>query len=123
MKPDTINPNRSVTYGAKEQTQSDKTKEVKNTDTRPNKLSKEPSKRIELDEAVINNPEAVKKLAADSIQWREMKFYQRKEGGQVYIDVIDKATGNVIRTIPDNKMGEVSEKLKQYGAGKINING
>ena len=83
----------------------------------------EPSERIKLDRSVINNPEAVKKLIGDNIQWRDMKFYQRNEGGDVYIDIVDRSTGNVVRTIPDTKFRDVVESFKQTSGLKIDISG
>lgn len=126
MKTEKLNVSRPpVNYGEKErQIADDNQKEVKaQKEALPNKIGKTPTKRIHLEEAAINNPEAVQKLIGDNIQWREMKFYQRQEGGQMYIDIVDKASGNVVRTIPDTKLGEVAEKLKQFKGMNISISG
>ncbi len=125
MKTDKVLTNRMSRYAANEKKQSESEKKgVKSADeSRTDKLIKSPSKKIKLDKSVINNPEAVKKFIGDNIQWRAMTFYQRNEGGQIYIDVVDKDTGNVIRTIPDTKFAEVTEKFKQLAGLKIDISG
>lgn len=92
-------------------------------DVYPGKPVNEPSERITLDRTVINNPEAVKKMIGENIQWRDMKFYQRNEGGDVYIDIVDRSTGNVVRTIPDTKFRDVVESFKQTSGLKIDISG
>lgn len=125
MKTENVPVNKTMAYGAKDKGKA----EPKEDEPRHIEKSKEartdirPTKRIELEKSVINNPEAVQKLIGENIQWREMKFYQRQEGGQYYVDIVDKATGNVIRTIPDTKFGEVMEKYRQLSGLKINING
>ena len=125
MKTENIPRNRTMTHGVREKPRQDsreqepKPQETAQADT----VDIRPSKRIELEKSVINNPEAVKKMIGDSIEWREMKFYQREEGGRYYIDIIDKETGNVIRTIPDTKFSEIADKYKQLSGFKINISG
>ena len=125
MKTDQIQPNRPVTHGTKERKAvNPKQEEPKASDeTKNSKPVPAPTKRIVLKEPVINNPEAVKELMGESIQWRDMKFYQRQEGGQTYIDIVDKSTGNVVRTVPSTKLAEVSEKLKQLSGTKFSISG
>lgn len=125
MKTENIPGNRTVSYGPKDKAANDEKEQKARATEQPktSEVPKEPGKRIELEKAVINNPEAVKKMIGDSIQWREMKFYQRQEGGQYYVDIVDKATGNVIRTIPDTKFAEIVENYKQLSGLKIDING
>lgn len=125
MKTEHVPTNRTFAYNVKEKnlTEQNENKNKPVEDSKQAKLIKEPNKRIELERSVINNPETVKQLMGDSVQWREMKFYQREEGGQYYIDIVDKATGNVLRTIPDTKFAEISEKYKQLSGLKIDING
>ncbi|MCG8333453.1 MAG: flagellar protein FlaG [Proteobacteria bacterium] len=125
MKTENVPMNKNISYDIKDKGKA----EPKEDETRHLEKAKEartdlrPTKRIELEKSAINNPEAVQKLIGENIQWREMKFYQRQEGGQYYVDIVDKATGNVIRTIPDTKFGEVVEKYRQLSGLKINING
>ncbi len=123
MKTDNIQGNKVIGFGIKEKAGTDsREKEIKPA-TETSKLAEQPSKRIELKESVINNPEAVQKMIGENIQWRDMKFYQREAGGQYYIDIVDRNTGNVLRTIPDTKFAEVTEKFKQLKGLRINING
>jgi uncharacterized FlaG/YvyC family protein len=123
MKTDQVQKNKFVTYEMKEKpVVENKEKEVKPSED-TGKIQKQPSKRIELKDAVINNPEAVKKMIGENIEWRDMKFYQREVGGQYYVDIVDRNTGNVVRTIPDTKFAEVTEKFKQLKGLRINING
>ncbi len=125
MKTENIPVNKTISYGFKEkaktESKEDDTKRAEKT--KENRIDAPATKRIELEKSVINNPEAVSKLIGENIQWREMKFYQRQEGGQYYVDIVDKATGNLIRTIPDTKFAEVVDKYRQLSGLKINING
>jgi uncharacterized FlaG/YvyC family protein len=125
MKTENIPVNKTVSYDFKDrgQTEPKEDSDRRVEKSKEGRIAAHPTKRIELEKSEINNPEAVQKLIGENIQWREMKFYQRHEGGQYYIDVVDKATGNVIRTIPDTKFGEVVEKYRQLSGLKINING
>jgi uncharacterized FlaG/YvyC family protein len=125
MKTETIPGNRNQAYGLREKPQPDsKESQTKGVEkTSENRLDKQPSKRIELEKSLINNTEAIQKMIGESIEWRDLRFYQRQEGGQYYIDVVDRATGNVIRTVPDTKFGEFFEKYKQLSGLKINISG
>ena len=123
MKTNQINTSKAVSYAPKERSVNEEKENETKSANETSKIAKQPSKRIELKEAAINNPEAVQKLIGENIQWRDMKFYQREEGGQYYIDIVDKATGNVLRTIPDTKFAEITEKFKQLKGLRINING
>lgn len=67
--------------------------------------------------------DAVKKQIAESIQWREMRFYRHENQGQVFIDIIDKETGEVLRTIPEKDFQEMNSRLKQYSGYNIDISG
>ncbi|MBU2509900.1 flagellar protein FlaG [bacterium] len=125
MKTDKVPINRMTPYNVNDRKQSEvEKKEIKSADeAKTDKLIKPASKKIKLDKAVINNQEAVQKLIGENIKWRELNFYQRNEGSQVYIDVVDKNTGNVIRTIPDTKFAEIAEKFKRQAGLKIDISG
>lgn len=124
MKSDGVTNSRSLSYSLKERNLQDSGVKDTKTPNESNRVkSEEPAKRVELEEAAINNPEKVKEYIGENIQWRKLRFYQRQEGGQVYVDVVDRDTGEVLRTIPDSKMAEVSEKLQKYGAKKIDISG
>ena len=125
MKTGQVKTNQLTSYTANERKQAEANEKASKPAASGNteKLVKPPSKKIRLDKTVINNPEAVKEMIGDSIQWREMKFYQRTEGGQLYIDIVDKNTGNVLRTIPDTKFAEIAEKFKQLSGLTIDISG
>ncbi len=123
MKTDQVQSNKVQSYGKKERSGTENKENELKPANETAKTAGQPSKRIELKKAVINNPEAVQKMIGDNIQWRDMKFYQREEGGQYYIDIVDKNTGNVLRTIPDTKFADVTSKFKQLKGLSINING
>lgn len=125
MKTETIPRHRNQPYNLKEKPHPDAKEPQTKATEKPaaSKPEMEPSKRIELEKSLINNTEAIQKLIGDSIEWRDLKFYQKQEGGQYYIDIVDRVTGNVIRTIPDTKFSEFAEKYKQLSGLKINISG
>ncbi len=125
MKTDQVAGNKTLSYGARENTRNEP-KNVKRElvdETKSSNPVKNKKERIKLEEAVINNPEQVNKMIKDNIQWREMKFYQRHEGEQVYIDVVDKETGELLRTIPDTKFADFAKNLKNATSKSIHISG
>lgn len=67
--------------------------------------------------------DSVKKHIAENIQWREMRFRRHEDQGEFVVDIIDKATGEVIRSIPEKEFQAVNSRLKQYSGYNINISG
>lgn len=41
----------------------------------------------------------------------------------MYVDIIDKTTGKVIRTVPDTEFAEIAAKFKHLGGMSLNISG
>lgn len=74
-------------------------------------------------ELSANHLDAVKKLIGESIQWRQMRFYRHEEDGQIYVDIINKETGEVIRTVPEPELAKIATKFKHLAGMTLNING
>jgi len=67
--------------------------------------------------------DAVKKLIGDNIQWREMRFYRREAEGQMYVDIVDKKTGDVLRTVPEPEFTKIATEFKHLAGMNLSING
>ena len=67
--------------------------------------------------------DSVKKHISENIQWKEMRFRRHEDQGRAYIDIIDKETGEVLKTIPEKEFQNVNSRLKQYSGYNINISG
>ena len=74
-------------------------------------------------ELSANHLDAVKKLIGESIQWRQMRFYRHEEDGQIYVDIINKETGEVIRTVPEPVLAKIATQFKHLAGMTLNING
>lgn len=84
MKTDHVAGTRAIRYRAQDAQKAEgKTADVKaSADAEPSRTAAEEKPYGEFKKAVINNPEEVSKMIEESIRWREMKFYQREEGGR-----------------------------------------
>lgn len=67
--------------------------------------------------------DAVKKHIAENIQWKEMRFRRHEDQGRTYVDIIDKESGEVLKTIPEKEFQAVNSRLQQYSGYNINISG
>jgi len=121
MKTDRVAGARNIIYNKAQEAQKNDAKATEESTTSRSVSDEKPYG--ELKKAVINNPEEVSKMIDESIKWREMKFYQREAGGQMYVDIIDKITGKVIRTVPDTEFAEISAKFKHLQGMSLNISG
>jgi len=70
-----------------------------------------------------NHLDAVKKMIGDNIQWRELRFHRHEANGKIYVDVINKNSGEVIRTVPETDFVKFSNKYKELSGLNINISG
>ncbi|NQU65725.1 MAG: flagellar protein FlaG [SAR324 cluster bacterium] len=67
--------------------------------------------------------DAVKKLIGENIQWREMRFYRHESDGKMYVDIIDKETGEVLKTVPEPEFVKIATEFKHLAGLNLNING
>ena len=58
-----------------------------------------------------------------SIDWREIKFVRFDDGGVIYVNIIEKATGKVIRTVKQATLEAMSEAFKMVPGSTLNISG
>jgi uncharacterized FlaG/YvyC family protein len=79
--------------------------------------------RIELKEPIQKPLESVKKLIGENIQWREMRFYRHEADGQYYVDIIDKNTGVVLRTVPEPEFVKLATEFKHLAGMNLDISG
>ncbi len=109
-----------------------KTDQAKEGDQRSEKVN--PQKEEDLDSrkkassnenknAHLFHMDAVKKMIGENIQWREMRFYRHEADGQMYVDIIDKKTGEVLRTVPEPEFVKIATQFKHLAGMNLNING
>lgn len=122
MKTETVSGSRNIPIQSRGNEQ--KEKEAKSvTEEKSDRLVQNKKPHGEFKKTTVNDPKEVGKYINENIEWREMKFYQREQGGQMYVDIIDKKTGNVIRTVPDNEFSEIAAKFKNLSGMTLNISG
>lgn len=78
---------------------------------------------IENKSAHLFHLDAVKKLIGENIQWREMRFYRHESDGKMYVDIIDKKTGEVLRTVPEPEFVKIATEFKHLAGMNLSING
>lgn len=97
--------------------------EVREKKEDPAVSKKEKEKKVKTTQKYGNHLDAVKKMIGDKIQWRELSFYRHEANGKIYVDVINKKSGEVIRTVPEPDFVKFSNKYKELSGLNINISG
>jgi len=124
MKTDTVSGKGNVPFN--------KTDQVKEGDQQSKKIDQEREETLKSRKKASENEnknahlyhlDAVKKLIGEDIQWREMRFYRHEADGQMYVDIIDKKTGEVIRTVPEPEFVKIATEFKHLAGMNLNING
>ena len=130
MKTDQVQNKGNHSYRSTEQAhqKTEKAEQAeKAEDTKKHKKSEEStavSKRAkELKELNKGHLEAVKKVIGDNIEWRQMRFYRNQKDGKAYVDIVNKETGEVIRTVPEPEMQKIATQFKHLAGMTLDING
>ena len=126
MKTDTVAGKGNLPYGKTEQAK--EKQEVKHQESKQQlkeqaKKSAKKMSEVENKNANMYHMDAVKKLVGENIQWREMRFYRHEAEGQMYVDIIDKKTGEVLRTVPEPDFVKIATEFKHLAGMNLNING
>ncbi|MFH2131706.1 MAG: flagellar protein FlaG [bacterium] len=124
MKTNTVSGKGTIPYNRTEQVR-EELKEQETIQQREQKEKKQAKKMSEVENknAHMYHLDAVKKLIGENIQWREMRFYQHEADGKRYVDIIDKKTGEVIRTVPEPEFVKIATEFKHLAGMNLNING
>lgn len=77
----------------------------------------------EMKELSTSHVEAVKRVIGENIEWRQMRFYRNQKDGKAYIDIVNKDTGEVIRTVPEPEMQKIATQFKHLSGMTLDING
>lgn len=126
MKTDTVSGKGNLPYGKTEQTREKGEGIHEEARQRMKEQAQKSAKRmseIENKHANMYHLDAVKKLIGEDIQWREMRFYRHEAEGQLYVDIIDKETGEVLRTVPEPDFVKIATEFKHLAGMNLNING
>ncbi len=103
--------------------------EVRNRETPPaekktTSLSENLRKRSEKahDKMTVHS-DGVKEAIEENLNWTQMRFYRHQEDGKTYVDIINKRTGEVVRTIPEPEFIKIATQFKHLSGMTMNING
>lgn len=80
-------------------------------------------KQREAKMASLNQLDGVKKMIGENIEWRQMRFYRNEKDGKAYIDIVNKETGEVLRTVPEPEMHKIATQFKHLSGMTLDING
>ncbi len=126
MKTDTVSGKGNMPYGKTEQAkekEDDKQLESKQQLKEQARKSAKKLSEVENKNAHMYHMDAVKKLIGENVQWREMRFYRHESEGKSYVDIIDKKTGEVLRTVPEPEFVKIATEFKHLAGMNLNING
>lgn len=126
MKTDTVSGQGNLAYGKTEQAkEKEEGKQLESRQQLKEEAQKSAKKLSEVENknAHMYHMEAVKKLIGENIQWREMRFYRHESEGKLYVDIIDKQSGEVLRTIPEPEFVKIATEFKHLAGMNLNING
>ncbi|PCI27931.1 MAG: hypothetical protein COB67_07500 [SAR324 cluster bacterium] len=76
---------------------------------------------VSIERAAERRREALSDFFGASIDWRELRFVHFAKDGLIYINVIEKATGRVLRTITEQTLEKMSGDFKHITGNTINI--
>ena len=71
----------------------------------------------------IDSLASVKQYIAENIQWKDLRFYRHEENGRIYIDITDRETGEVIKTVPETDFIKLAGQLQHTPGITIDISG
>lgn len=127
MKTDQVQNKGNHSYRSIEQAHQKAEKVEKAEDKKKLKKSEETDgigrRAKELKELNEGHAEAVKRVIGENIEWRQMRFYRNQKDGKAYIDIVNKDTGEVIRTVPEPEMQKIATQFKHLAGMTLDING
>ena len=109
MKTDTVSGKGNIPFKKTEQTKDEvKQQEAARHQKEVAQKSREKASEVENKNAQMYHLDSVRKLIGEDIQWREMRFYRHESDGKLYVDIIDKETGEVLRTVPEPEFVKIA---------------
>ena len=67
--------------------------------------------------------QAIADMIEHNIEWRDMKFHIKRMDGIDYVEVIDRATGDVLKVIPEPDFTKLANQFKQHPGLTLDIQG
>ena len=128
MKTDKVNPAQNYQHLIKEKHEQEQANKemIKGKNDQSYVLEKSEYDKKEAKENIqkITQLESVKKHIQENIQWKRMKFRRHEENNRIYIDIIDRESNEVIKTIPETEFIKLSHQAAKNNPGlNINISG
>lgn len=71
-----------------------------------------------------DNQEAKQALADmldRNVEWHDLRFYRHKKDGNDYVDIIDRVSGEVLKTIPEPDFVKLANHFKQHPGITLDI--
>ncbi len=69
----------------------------------------------------VQAKQALEDLLERSIEWRELRFHRVVKDGNDYVDIIDRVSGEVIKTIPEPDFVRLANNFKQHPGLTLDI--
>ena len=124
MKTDTVSGKGNIPFKKTEQTKDEvKQQEAARHQKEVAQKSREKASEVENKNAQMYHLDSVRKLIGEDIQWRVMRFYRHESDGKLYVDIIDKETGEVLRTVPEPEFVKIATEFKHLAGMNLNISG
>lgn len=79
--------------------------------------------KIQEKNAAADSIRALHELLERAIEWRELRFYHHAKDGTDYVDIIDRVSGEVIKTIPEPDFVKLANSFKQHPGITLDITG
>ena len=118
-----------VQTAVKEQnTKPDMSKEKSDKESKINQASFM-SNSEEKDQISVREEELKKQILGEDnplaagVEWKSLRFRRHVESDRVIVDVINRNSGEVIKTVPEEELMDVLTKLKEIAGLTINITG
>ena len=64
---------------------------------------------------------ALREMLDRSIEWRELRFHRNSKDGNDYVDIIDRVSGEVLKTIPEPDFVKLANHFKQHPGITLDI--
>jgi len=64
---------------------------------------------------------ALHDMLNQAIEWRELRFYRHTKDGNDYVDIIDRVSGEVLKTIPEPDFAKLANMFKQHPGITLDI--
>lgn len=65
----------------------------------------------------------MREMLGRNADWRDLKFYHHKKDGHDYVDIIDRVSGDVLKTLPAPDYNKLANHFKMHPGITLDIRG